>query len=354
MLNRGWAPLTGVIIDRDKFIDLPIPELYDLRRDPGEQTNLDGKAPQRERVLQADLRAFGAQLPGERLRETPEAIARLRALGYISANPHVKARYTDADDPKKLVDLAEAIHHGVELYGARRFDEAAQVYREVLARRPDMALAYTHLAFVEWQRGNLRGAIDVLQQAIRSGVTSSSIVTQLGSYLTDTGRADQAVKILEPLANDPEADADTLNALGIAYAQSAHPAEAARVFERVLTQTPESGIPLANLGVLALQRDDLAAARQAFEHAIKVDPHSSQAFGGLGVVFIRTGDRARAVDAWKEAFQLDAMNFDALYNIGTTLARDGQRDAARPYLEQFVRTAPPAFYAKDIRISPSC
>ena len=121
------------------------------------------------------------------------------------------------------------------------------------------------------------------------------------------------------------------------------------MFERVLAQTPESGIPLANLGVLALQRDDLAAARQAFEHAIKVDPHSSQAFGGLGVVFVRTGDRARAVDAWKEAFQLDAMNFDALYNIGTTLARDGQRDAARPYLEQFVRTAPPAFYAKDIR-----
>ena len=105
--------------------------------------------------------------------------------------PSVKARYTDADDPKKLVDIAEAIHHGVELYGARRFDEAAQVYREVLARRPDMALAYTHLAFVEWQRGNLRGAIDVLQRPSESGVTSSSIVTQLGSYLTDTGRADQ-------------------------------------------------------------------------------------------------------------------------------------------------------------------
>ena len=66
-------------------------------------------------------------------------------------------------------------------------------------------------------------------------------------------------------------------------------------------------------------------------------------------MFIRTGDRARAVDAWKEAFQLDAMNFDGACTTCTTLARDGQRDAARPYLEQFVRTAPPAFYAKDIR-----
>jgi Flp pilus assembly protein TadD len=80
-----------------------------------------------------------------------------------------------------------------------------------------------------------------------------------------------------------------------------------------------------------------------------VDPTSSRAAGGLGVVLLRSGDRPGAVDAWKQAYQLDATNFDALYNVGTTLARDGQHDAARPYLERFARSAPPAFYAKDIR-----
>src|SRR5262249_12861360 len=35
-LNRGWAPLTGIIVGREKYIDLPIPELYDLASDPGE------------------------------------------------------------------------------------------------------------------------------------------------------------------------------------------------------------------------------------------------------------------------------------------------------------------------------
>ena len=29
--------------------------------------------------------------------------------------------------------------------------------------------------------------------------------------------------------------------------------------------------------------------------------------------------------------------------------RDGQLDAARPYLEMFLKTAPPAFYAKDLK-----
>ena len=56
-----------------------------------------------------------------------------------------------------------------------------------------------------------------------------------------------------------------------------------------------------------------------------------------------------AIDEWKQAVQLDPANFDALYNAGTTLARDGQTAAARPYLEQFLKTAPPAFYAKDLK-----
>ncbi len=29
-LSRGWAPLRGVLIDRDKYIDLPVEELYGL------------------------------------------------------------------------------------------------------------------------------------------------------------------------------------------------------------------------------------------------------------------------------------------------------------------------------------
>ena len=34
MLKRGWAPLSGVITGREKYIDLPIEELYDLAGDP--------------------------------------------------------------------------------------------------------------------------------------------------------------------------------------------------------------------------------------------------------------------------------------------------------------------------------
>jgi len=349
MLNRGWAPLSGVLADREKFIDLPIPERYDLAADPGETVNLAGRSADRDRVLMAALRSFNAPLPGARRTETPEAAAQLRALGYTSGSAPLKTHYTEADDPKRLADLDRDVHRAVEAFSSSRLDEAIALYRGIIAKRPDMAIAYRHLAFVEWERGNVAGAIAVLEQGLEAGLTGASVRAQLSSYYTDAGRPADAVRIVEPFAADPNVDADTLNALGIAYARTGREADATRTFDRALALNPESAIPLENLGILALQRGDIDGAAGRFERAVEVDPRSSQAHADLGVVAIKRGDHPAAVAAWRRAVELDPTNYDALYNLGTTLARDGQMDAARPYLEQFVRTAPASFYAKDLR-----
>jgi tetratricopeptide (TPR) repeat protein len=349
MLNRGWAPLSGVIADRDKYIDVPIPERYDLSADPAETTNLIDRSPERDRTLSAALRAFNAPLPGRRQSEDPEAAARLRSLGYVTGDAPIKARYTEADDPKALVDVDQAVHRGVDLYTARRYDEAIQTYREIIARRPDMAVAYRHLAFVAWEAGRTAMAIDTLHRAVAAGVTSTELVAQLGNYLAESGNARAAIPLLEPIASGESADPDALNAMGIAYARAGRSGDARRVFERMLEADPSSGIAQVNLGALDLERGDLPSARTHFERAVAADPTSSQAHAGLGVVAIKTGDRIKAIDAWRRAVALDSTNFDALFNLGTTLAETGDRPAARPYLEQFAQTAPPALYASDIR-----
>jgi hypothetical protein len=47
--------------------------------------------------------------------------------------------------------------------------------------------------------------------------------------------------------------------------------------------------------------------------------------------------------------QLDASNYDALYDLGVQLLQTGHRAEGRPYLEQFVRTAPKGLHAEDIK-----
>jgi len=214
-----------------------------------------------------------------------------------------------------------------------------------------MAIAYRHLAFIEFERGRASEAVAVLQQAMANGVSHGGVVSQLGTYLAETGRSAEAIKLLEPAVarGGAAADADTLNSLGIAYARAGRSASAREAFERVLAVDPRSSIPLENLGFLDLQRNDLAAARTHFERAAQADPGSSQSQAGLGIVAMKTGDHPGAIEHWKRAIELDPTNYDALYNLATTLVSDHRIDAARPYLEQFVRSAPPGFYARDIQ-----
>src|SRR5262245_19334443 len=331
-LNRGWAPLTGVIMGRDKYIQLPLPERYDLSADPDEQSNLLGRAPDKDRELAATLRTFDASEPSQRVAEDAHADAQLRSLGYLSGGAPPKAAYTADDDPKKLVEIDQAVHRGVEAFGAGRARESIQIYRQVIDRRPDMAIAYRHLAFIEWQAGRPAEATETLRRAVARGITDPRVIAQLGGYLAESDHVAEGIRLLEPLAREANAETDTLNSLGIAYARAARPDDARRTFERVLAINPESSIPLENLGVLALERGDLREAGAYFDRAVRVAPGSSRAHAGRGAVAMKAGEKAAAYESWTRAVQLAPTNFEALYNLGVNLARDGQLDRARPYL----------------------
>jgi arylsulfatase A-like enzyme len=80
-LTRNWAPLTAVATRNEKLIDLPNAELYDLRADPHETTNLFARHAERARTLEALLRGMTTAFQsrgssGERRRS-----ARTRASG---------------------------------------------------------------------------------------------------------------------------------------------------------------------------------------------------------------------------------------------------------------------------------
>jgi arylsulfatase A-like enzyme/Tfp pilus assembly protein PilF len=348
MLKRGWAPLRGVLVGREKYIDLPLEELYDLDADAREERNLAPARRDRVRVMMSRLEAFGAAMPGEETPETGEVRARLQALGYLSGSAPRKPRYTEEDDPKRLIDVDRLMIDGIELHRAGRAREAADAYRRVLARRPDMDLAYRRLAFILWESGATADAIATLREALDRNGPDPDIEIRLGTYLAETGAAADAIPMLErPVAADPE-NTEALNALGIAYAQAGRHGDALRTFERILTLLPRDPFALENLATVHLQRGDLVAAGEAFARAAANDPTSSRARAGLGVVAMKSGRRSEAIDHWRRAVELDAGNFDALYNLATELVNAGRHAEARPYLEQFVRTAPRAFYAADI------
>lgn len=356
-LVRGWAPLRGVLKERTKYIDLPIPELYDLQADATETNNLAAAQRDRLQVMTNLLRTYNVAPPDRPGQETAEAAAALRSLGYIQGSAPARAVYTEADDPKRLVELDRDLHRATELNQSGRAQEAIAMMESVIARRPDTADAYIALAHAHWEAGRPQVAIAALEKALASGAPDRDVRIRLGIYLAESHTdSAKAIKLLEGMSAE---DVEALNGLGIAYGDAGRYDDAIRTFTRILTLDSTNGLAHQNLASMALRqalaakseaerRGKLQQAETSARKAIELDPQLADAFTTLGVVLSTSGRKAQAIDTWKRAVQLDPAQFNALYNLWLELASAGRRDEASAYGRQFADTAPPAFFGPDI------
>jgi arylsulfatase A-like enzyme/tetratricopeptide (TPR) repeat protein len=345
-LTRGWAPLRGVLAGGDKFIDVPVPELYHLKDDPSEQRNQASLDTARVGVLTNTLGTFDRNLPGMPQRESAEVNEQLRALGYTAGGTRpLKSAFTDADDPKRLIDLDRELHSANDFYSTGRYPEAIQTFQSVISKRPDLLDAYRYMAFVYWQMGRPADAIATLDQTLRLGIADQDVRTRLATFLAETGNAAKGIAIL---AAAPVDDVEAQNALGIAYGQSGKDAEAVAAFQRVLATDPTNGIALQNIGTIRLRQNNIKEAEVYVRRALDADPSLANAYTTLGVIFQRTNHMDNAIESWRRAVEIDGTEFDALYNLTLALAQRGARAEAQAFGERFLATAPPAFFASEL------
>ena len=318
-VTRGWAPLRGVLVGREKYIDLPIVELYDLASDPKEATNLAASRADRGRVMVETLKQFNVAPPARAGVETAETIERLRSLGYIGGgSATVRDKYTDADDPKRLVEIEQMLTRGNEALRADRAAEAADVYRAIIEKRPDTEDAYRKLALVYWRSGRAAEAIATLELALRNGVTQSEVRIRLGQYLAEAGQPAKAIALLKDTAGS---DPDALVALGNAYVMAGRFGDGAATFRKLIAADPSNAIAYENLGMAQFQAKDAKGAEASLRRAIELDPALAGAYTALGVVLATTGRTPDAIEAWKKALALDPSDQNAADNLKRVGAR---------------------------------
>jgi arylsulfatase A-like enzyme/Flp pilus assembly protein TadD len=345
-LNRGWAPLRGVIDGDDKYIELPVPELYDLSRDPSERHNLAAEKPRIVLRLKRELDAW----PIGNLARGPvsrEEAAKLRSLGYLTGGEALKKSYRRSDDPKNLIGVDRQLHQVVDLFQAGRLEGAVEISRKIVAEQPAMPLGYEQLGYLLQQTGDLTGALQLYDRARRQGIDDEAFARRRALLLAELGRPRQSLEQLLPYRQSE--DQDTLNALGIALADSGRLPDALAAFERALALDSRNGQTYQNVGITELKADRTAQARENLEKALSLNPRNPRAWNALGVALMRLGSPGQALEAWSKAVAYDPKQYDALFNIGLVALREGDRSRARRALEQFVATAPPSRYGADIR-----
>lgn len=346
-IQRGWAPLRGVVVQGEKYIDLPIAELYDLRADPKEARNAAAVTPARVEVLLNTLRGFNMTAPGRPRQESAATIERLRSLGYIGGgSAATREQYTEADDPKRLIELDQWLTKAAQAQREGRPQDAVMLYQQVIAKRPDTEDAYRKLALVYWRTGRAADAIATLEAALKQGVTQSEVRIKLAQYLAESGQPQRAIELLEQMTGD---DPDALIGLGNAYLSANRSRDALATFNRLLTLDPNHALAHENIGVTHLRGGNLPAAESSLRTAVSLDEGLSGAWTALGVLLANTGRQDEAVSAWQRALAADPQSLDALYNLTVNLARMGRIGEARRFGEQYLGVAPP-FLQADIAV----
>ncbi len=344
--NRGWAPLRGYIEGNMKFMDSPIPELYDLENDFFEQNDLAGAEglDAYKKVFDGLMKALssegGAGAARKVDRDTSE---KLKSLGYLASfQVPQKRTFTAADDLKTLLPFQNLWGQAMRAYYGGKLDEALGMLREIIARRMDFDLAYIYLADLYKEKGLMNDAVNVLLEAYKHNPQSFRIMTSYGIALIDKGRNDDALEVLTKALGIVDFDPEVWNYVGVAHWNKGELEEALKAYEKALAIDKNYAIVFNNLGSLHVSEflkgnrpGSLAQALASFRRAIELDPKYASAYNGLGAAMKMIGDADGAVAAWTKAVDLKPDFPYPLYNLGLTLLTRGDKARALIYFTRY-------------------
>lgn len=338
--HRGAAPLRGVIDGSMKFMDSPVPELYDLATDFGESKNLaSGKNLNSykkvlEKAIGIETATSGAGAAARLTdRETAE---RLRSLGYASGPPApAKKAYGVADDLKTLLPLEQKLVQAAQLSREGKADESVRLLEGLIQTRPDLTRAYAQLAELQYSLGRKDAHLRALEQGALANAGDFTMVSAYGVALVEHGDFGRGVEALGRAITLFDQDPNVWGSLAEAYWKTGEFEKADEDFRKALALAPGDAIINGNFGNfcvawgLKTRNADLVKRSFAyFETALATDPTLASVHNGLGGAWKLVGDTPKAIASWEKAVALDPAYDLPVYNLALALLETGDKTRA--------------------------
>jgi arylsulfatase A-like enzyme/Flp pilus assembly protein TadD len=329
----NWSELRFLRKDGFKFIEAPRPELYDLRADPEETTNLwsqnppdVGKRLRRElaRIAEGEKRESSQPVDEETKR-------RLESLGYVASAPKRDSR--NLDDPKDRVEIFERLQQILTPGVAP--EEQIRGLREILDSEPDNVLAQKRLAGVLAQVGQLEDSVREFQKLHRIAELDAKDWENLASALLLLERTEEALTLLdEALAEFPwQRELHVLK--GEALENEDRLDEARNAYTRAIELRPESPEDYWRRGTVSLLLGDESAAERDFRESLERDATFSEGRLALARLLSETGRAAEAI-----ALLDDTRTASEKTTLAEALLASDRHEEARALLEESLALEP--------------
>jgi choline-sulfatase len=191
----GWSPLTALREPPLKYIDAPVPELFDLEADPGEAENLHASAATRGDRLVVALDAIRAA-PVLQAAAAPaqDIVSQLRGLGYIGMGQGAASLPANLADPKERIELRRQLMAADAALSAGRLEPGLAVLDAALATEPGSRFAALRAGTHLLQVGQVERALPYLQTAVANDHERAEARFALGDALMRSGRFDEALQ----------------------------------------------------------------------------------------------------------------------------------------------------------------
>ncbi|MCB9743576.1 MAG: sulfatase-like hydrolase/transferase [Alphaproteobacteria bacterium] len=309
--HYGWAAQRAIVSRDTKLIDTTTPELYD-RSDYFEETNLAPERAEEVAALQERVAALSAELaakgsPAEAAAVSPERMAQLEALGYLTGVSEAAAGDDGfgegLPDPVERLPSLRRMEVARRALGRGQLTEALTEIDAVLVDNPDLMQLRNMRAQVLTRMGRLDEALEVYV-SIDADRPSAQSRASLATAKLRMGQSEEAIALLEDaLERDPY-----LNTIWLSYMQALFVSGMLPELEQALADAherlpEERGFVLFE-GHLALSKGELTEAQAAFTQALEREPEVAQANHGLAIIARIQGDPARTEDYLLEELRL--------------------------------------------------
>lgn len=189
------------------------------------------------------------------------------------------------------------------------------------------------------QAATWRDGVTLFTHAIE--VTGSNYVAErhLANALRDAGREDEAIELrirqLVVAALPGERDREAL-----ALLDSGRIEQAKRILEVEVRKNPGNWEALCHLGIALATQDRIDDAAARFEEAARAKADFAPAYYNLGLARERQRRDEDAIAAYARALDLEPQNADGMFNLARVLARRGQFDEAEARLTGLLQLKP--------------
>jgi choline-sulfatase len=334
----GWSELASMRLAETKLISAPSPELYDLRRDPGETANVLAN----ERRAYRDMATRLDQLRATAVASSPSTVdaetrAKLISLGYVAP---AGAGVGTKRDPKTVAPLFRTFEEATAMINAGRARDAVAPLDQLVRDDPSNHVFRETLARALRQSGEVQRAIVLYRQAVALAPNDADAWYNLAAALEESGNAREGEVALGEAAKRDPGRPEIHNIRGTALAESGDLPGAEKEFRATIAADPRNARACNNLGnvLRAMNRD--AEASEAYRKATELAPRYADPLNGLGALLVAGGRAREAIPYFDDALQIAPDYYEAQLNRAIALQVAGDPGAAAAELQRLLARLP--------------